>query len=525
MRVTPDFSAILIATWILLCGSAVAQDAGQLLFKELRTDQLTIAQQDLVSRVEKRTTTARTRPVVIEAASFSAKSLTANFFTDKSVDLEARDIGHTGVGRLKTWAGVSKGVLGSGAFIINGNRVSGHVTTTQANFEIIPLGETGSHLIIEHNSKEFESCGNLVAPQEINPDMERSPGPEKNETRTPSDNECFIRVLVAYTQGAKDSTWAVYGRTMIEHISLAILETNQGYANSDVDQRIELAYLYLTGDNETSNSQTDVNDLRDQDDGKWDEIHMYRDMYHADMVSLITRGSYSGICGRAYGFDYTDPANMFQLSEFDCVVGNYTFAHEFGHNQGCRHDIDLGTSPFSYGHGYNQGTVFRTIMAVCCDPERVNYWSNPWIFYPGGGMMGTVNFSNNALALNEGDSIVAHHRLNPMTSVTSDLIESDEMAFNRTIELIDAADTTLTGGKLMLNATTRIRLTPGFRALSGSQGAIRVVSTGCPINGSGRGPKTDPATDPAPDTRPERNYVSNAPEKPVSGSGGPIDPD
>ena len=396
--------AVFLAAAGIQC-AAIAQGVG--LFapanQELRT-----AESAVINELSSRATTKRIRVVEIDSASFEQSSIVANCFDDFSEEYTRQRIGHKGTS-LSTWTGNQPDALGSAAFVINGNRISGHIVSPAGNYEVIPLDDFGRHAVIEHDISKFGACG------EITPRPVQQLNPEQGQThhqplRISDENECFIRVIVAYTAKAQDSVMAVYGRTMIEHINLAVVETNQGYANSGVDQRIELAYLYQTTDDESDDSQVDVDDLRDTSDGRWDEIHMYRDMYHADMVCLISGGEYEGICGRAYGFDYDDPNNMFQVTEFDCAVGNYTFAHEFGHLQGCRHNIDFGTSPFSDGHGYNQGTVFRTIMAVCCTPVRVNYWSNPYKFYPGAGPMGSLNFSNNARALNEGDSTVAMHR-------------------------------------------------------------------------------------------------------------------
>jgi len=265
---------------------------------------------------------------------------------------------------------------------------------------------------------------------------------------------------------------------MIEHIELAVLQMNQGYANSLVDQRVELAYLYKTSDDETGNDSNDINDLRDTSDGKWDEIHDLRDLYHADLVALITDGSYSGTCGRSYGFNYELEANMFQITEYNCAVANFTLAHEYSHLQGCRHDVDGSDTPFDFGHGYSQGSVYRTVMAVCCGGPRVNYWSNPYVYYPNTGMMGSLNFNYNALALNTSDSTVAHHRLTPSSIDSDNVLADDHLVNNHTSGLVIATDTTMTGGSLILQSETKVRLAAGFRAFNGSLGNYR-ISSGC----------------------------------------------
>ena len=313
-----------------------------------------------------------------------------------------------------------------------------------------------------------------------NNDIEISEKPiEKDQPqRISGASECRIRLLVAYTPGAQNNTMSTYNRTMIEHIELAVLQMNQGYANSLVNQRVELAYLYKTSDEETGNDSNDINDLRDTSDGKWDEIHDLRNLYAADMVALITDGSYSGTCGRSYGFNYELAANMFQITEYNCAVANFTLAHEYSHLQGCRHDVDVTDTPFDYGHGYSQGSSYRTIMAVCCGGPRVNYWSNPYVYYSGVGMMGTLNFNYNALALNTSDSTVVHHRITPSTIDSDNMLADDHLVNNSTSGLVITTDTTMNGGCLILQSETKVRLSPGFRAYNGSHGNFR-ISSGC----------------------------------------------
>jgi len=126
-------------------------------------------------------------------------------------------------------------------------------------------------------------------------------------------------------------------------------------------------------------------------------------------------------------------------------------------------------------------------MAVCCGGPRVNYWSNPYVYYPGTGMMGSLNFNYNALALNISDSTVAHHRLTPSSIDSDNVLTDDHLINNHTSGLVIATDTTMTGGSLILQSETKVRLAAGFRAFNGSFGYYR-ISSGCsesdPLNSS-----------------------------------------
>ncbi|MEN0049415.1 MAG: M12 family metallo-peptidase, partial [Bacteroidota bacterium] len=351
------------------------------------------------------------KTIVIDKTVFDNSSLELSLFDNQRLQLEEFDLGFSGINH-RHWVGRNQ--VGDAAFIINGDRISGHISGEFGNYEIYPLGN-GVHLFAELDSEQFEPCGNeeggeILVPEPVPADKDESVGSEKSAIGT----ECSIRLIVGYTTLAKNRTSSDFGRTMNEHIGLAIIESNQGYVNSGVELRVELAFSYETDDNETFFSGTDVAALQSQTDGKWDEIHGFRNDYDGDMVALVTGGQHILVCGQAFGFDYTDDANMFQVSEYNCIVGNFTFAHEFGHNQGCRHDNDGTQTPFTYARGYNDGTE-RTIMAVSSAPPRRNHWSNPDVNFPSGNVTGEVD-RDNARALDFGDEVVARHRITPMNS-------------------------------------------------------------------------------------------------------------
>jgi len=464
---------IFIAVFYCLCAISFAQETRML---DDFTGDLSVGQQELINTLESHQSTKRTRVATIRKSAFRQAKLTANLFIDRKITFQPHDIGTTGVNN-RTWTGISEEKLATAAVIINGNRISAHFASVEGSFEILPLDNHGTHLIIEHSASGNGTCGNNETdPGNLN-DSEIQTG-ENHIQRTPPSGECRIRLLIGYTPGAQANTMATYNRTMIEHVELAILQMNQGYANSLANQRVELAHLYKTTDEETGNSTNDVNNLRNTDDGQWDEIHDLRNLYNADMVALITDGSYVDLCGRAYGFNYELEANMFQITEYNCAVSNFTLAHEFGHLQGCRHNVDANDTPFTYGHGYSQGGVFQTIMAVCCGGARVNYWSNPYVYYPGVGMMGTIDFSYNTQALNASYATIAQHRLAPSSIASDAMLQDDHLTSSSAFGQVVATDIAMSGGYLILQSGTKVRLTPGFRAYNGSLGNFR-IEPGC----------------------------------------------
>jgi len=166
---------------------------------------------------------------------------------------------------------------------------------------------------------------------------------------------------------------------------------------------------------------------------------------------------------------------MFQVTEFGCATGNFTFAHEFGHTQGCRHDNDNTGTPFDYARGYNEGTNFRTIMAVCCNPVRINWWSNPDVSYL---TFGPTGFSDrdNARALDAGDATVSHHRTTPSSFDHTGTIPDDHSAHMYATDVLNSTAVAQSGSEMTLRSYGKVQLKPGFNAQSGSFGRYFIDS-------------------------------------------------
>jgi hypothetical protein len=209
-----------------------------------------------------------------------------------------------------------------------------------------------------------------------------------------ADDGSVIDVLVVYTEQARSSAGGIVA--IENEIKLAVTEANISYANSGINQRLVLTHMAEVTYTETGNANTDLTRLALTSDGYMDEVHPWRDIYHADNVHLVTQ--ISG-CGLGYlmtsvslGFEDT----AFSLSNRDCLTGNYTLPHELGHNMGARHDwyMDNATTPYTHAHGFaNPAGMWRTVMAYnnLCDDAgifctRLLYWSNPDVDFGGTAM-------------------------------------------------------------------------------------------------------------------------------------------
>ena len=115
--------------------------------------------------------------------------------------------------------------------------------------------------------------------------------------------------------------------------------------------------------------------------------------------------------------DFEDHA--FSIINRGCASGNFSFAHELGHNMGCGHERGNADEQglYSYSRGFrflgSDGvTSYRTVMAY--EPgTRVGYFSNPNISFmgtPTGVTIGQANEAFNAQTINNSASTVANWR-------------------------------------------------------------------------------------------------------------------
>ncbi|WP_163831006.1 M12 family metallo-peptidase [Spartinivicinus ruber] len=211
-----------------------------------------------------------------------------------------------------------------------------------------------------------------------------------------------VTVMVAYTQRAIDDNDGIEGVNGL--IQKAVEESNQSYQNSNIPIDLSLVYTVKTDYSESFfDIYTDVERLKDKEDGHMDELHQIRNRYKADITILLTGTGMA--CGVAHSI-MADPSTAFALVKDSCATGYYSFAHEIGHLQGARHIItqDDSQDPFTYGHGHCNpvADTWRTVMAYNCDVSgltRIPFWSTPWVNYEESTNMGIKGVSNNALVL------------------------------------------------------------------------------------------------------------------------------
>lgn len=317
-------------------------------------------------------------------------------------------------------------------------------------------------------------AGDRVLVEELRPELpgvelEPLPPPVKDESTVQplpalgspggDDDGRRIDLLVVYTSALTSqlgSTTAVNNL-----INLAVSESNTGYANSQVTQRVYLAgTMQVTWDEASFDWNNALFDITDGV-APFQDVPAMRDTVRADLVVLlVTNESSCGIGWLMTSVSTSFHSYGFTVVSYSCATGYYTFAHEQGHNEGAHHDRTTagsgqGAYPYSYGFwlfnsnpSYNRYT-HRTIMAYNCPTScaRVNYWSNPGISYtfpsgnstPMGIASGQPNAADNHLTLNNTSPTVAKFRDGLPPKTPTGLSSSDLSATSFRLNWTDAS--------------------------------------------------------------------------------------
>jgi hypothetical protein len=185
-----------------------------------------------------------------------------------------------------------------------------------------------------------------------------------------------ITLIVAYTKNAANNYFDIEK----DLIDVAIAEANQSFRASGIDNvRLQVVHAYETDYVEDGSHFDHVYRFRDKGDGYMDEVHILRDKHGADVGILIVDDPMG--CGLSIRIA-AEEKDAFTAMHQECAATMHTLSHEIGHLVGARHDraLDDTLQPFPYGHGFVNGTDWRTIMSYkdsCDGCERRPVWSSP----------------------------------------------------------------------------------------------------------------------------------------------------
>lgn len=262
---------------------------------------------------------------------------------------------------------------------------------------------SGGNRLLQLRDAGFPACGGTLPAREGDRDGD-SPM---------LDDGSRIDVLVVYTPQARAAAGGTAAVEVI--IQNAVDATNEAYANSQILPRLHLVHAAEVAHGDAGNLSADLSWVA-SDAG----VASLRDLYRADMVSLLVEDG-AGYCGMGYVQRNPGPGfanSAFQVTARGCAVGNLSFAHEFGHNQGCEHNPEntsawpSGASyPWSFGH-YHNGS-YRTVMsysAPCTSGcPRHPYFSNAGVLH-WGLPTGVADQRENYRTINETAIYVANFR-------------------------------------------------------------------------------------------------------------------
>ena len=357
------------------------------------------------------------------SAGSEKKSLRLNLFPDTSPAAWVRQAEITRNQEI-IWQGGLEGNPGSEVtLVMKDGLLVGNVSFHGGRFQI-RFVEDGFHRIREVDPLGYPKEGDPI-PILTGEDL-AEPVPEKKELSVFFQKLFLplilkppvVDVMVGYTPAVLASAGGISAVNAL--IALAVSETNTGYANSGVAQRINLVHSLLVPYSEDFfDWDITLDRLQGTSDGFMDQVHPLREAYRADLVVLLVNDQ--EFCGQGYLME--TPAKSFALWGFslvnwECATGNYSLAHELGHNMGSEHDRANagGLGSYSYSFGYQApDRSFRTIMAYDCPGgcPRINYWSNPEVFYNGRptGVVFTSPFSaDNRRSLNNTAPFVCNFR-------------------------------------------------------------------------------------------------------------------
>ena len=211
-----------------------------------------------------------------------------NLFEDFSLDV-LWDRVETDESGATIWSGsIPSSRFGEAVLVVKGSSVFGSIHTGDGRtFRVEPRVD-GTHEVLELDLSKYPRVSQPLLQETLQ--SSNAQAPDTN------DDGSVIDVMVLYTPAAR--AYAGGQAQMATRIQTGIEQTNRGYANSGVIQRVRLVYSAEVGFDETGSFSDDLKALTDPSDGKADQVHALRDQYGADIVSLWVTENQS--CGLGY---------------------------------------------------------------------------------------------------------------------------------------------------------------------------------------------------------------------------------
>jgi hypothetical protein len=402
-------SLILILAVTALCAISVLgrarADEPKVLFKTVSPGTLDLndKQGKLLDRLKNAPTTLNVQIVKLQDSVLAdaPQPLSLALSADRSVELRDYKVAKFDGAQTLTWSAPE--TRNAASVAVRPNAATGLIWNDGKVYSVEPLGG-GLQAMVQLDQSKFhmdhpESFEKIekVAKKIQLPPMADQPAAPVIE----------ITVLVAYTP--KVDSEVINIQSLIDG---AVTLANNSYVNSKVNIKLKLVQTVKVNYVESGSHDTDLERFRTKGDNIMEDVHALRDQHKADVcVLLIDNDQYCGLAA-----DILAKADTaFCVVHFDCAVKNISFAHEIGHLQGARHNLEVDptidpTYPWNHGYLY-PGGGWRTIMAypTAANPNRIPYWSNPNVSY-NGAPTGVANKMDNARMLNFSASMIAAFR-------------------------------------------------------------------------------------------------------------------
>ena len=225
------------------------------------------------------------------------------------------------------------------------------------------------------------------------------------------DDPATITVMIVYSPAAKD---LVGSSGMNNRIAQAMEHAQLTLDNSDTGVTLQLVHSAQVDFTELGTGGLNLGALANPTDGCMDEVHQWRNAYHADLVQLFC--VVNNVAGISYllSNESGTPDWAFSLADIR-YAGGLTPIHEMRHNMGCGHhkqDSQPGPGLFDYSAGWRFFWFWPscTVMAYTDDYRRqIAYFSNPDVTYHG-IQTGDPEDADNARTIREVKHVVAAYR-------------------------------------------------------------------------------------------------------------------
>lgn len=282
--------------------------------------------------------------------------------------------------------------------VVHEDVVAGHIWTTDATYELLPLSD-GTHTLRDLTNEPAVECGGILQPE---------PNLESSEPATFSANDgSVVDILVVYTSAAEErvARWSGSAEAARRWIR-AFNDMGIALANDAFERSGALVSLNLVGMERVAYEEESRGDARMLLQS--DEVRALRDRFGADLVHATVACCFGAALGDGLSYLTAGSSSIF-------------VAHEIGHNFGIgheRHEFVGSGGTRGYQHGFTTEGCDVTIMSYGAEcyvrgrfPARPPIYASPWRYdLRWGRALGVTRFSKERGARGPADAVLTLNR-------------------------------------------------------------------------------------------------------------------